>query len=84
MSRNSFLNEKDWKRNTAKISRMKRKAYMGFRRADLKTTKCKMFFMRKERWVPLVTPESAWKRERKDVIPYLNRKGKVFLMNFGS
>ncbi|GBM10235.1 hypothetical protein AVEN_260267-1 [Araneus ventricosus] len=38
-SRNSFLNEKDRKRNTAKINRTEGKAYMGFRRADLKTTK---------------------------------------------
>ncbi|GBM70679.1 hypothetical protein AVEN_270786-1 [Araneus ventricosus] len=39
ISRNSFSNEKDWERNTAKINRMQGKAYMVFRRADPKTTK---------------------------------------------
>ncbi|GBN01257.1 hypothetical protein AVEN_9602-1 [Araneus ventricosus] len=39
VSRNSFSNEKDWKRNTAKINRIKGKACMVFRRADPKTTK---------------------------------------------
>ncbi|GBM01809.1 hypothetical protein AVEN_205471-1 [Araneus ventricosus] len=38
ISRNSFSNEKDSKSNTANINRMKRKAYMGFRKAYPTTT----------------------------------------------
>ncbi|GBN65411.1 hypothetical protein AVEN_240954-1, partial [Araneus ventricosus] len=38
ISKNSFSNEKDWKKKTAKINQMKGKAYMGFRSADPKTT----------------------------------------------
>ncbi|GBO19491.1 hypothetical protein AVEN_164983-1 [Araneus ventricosus] len=37
--RKGFTNEEDWKRSTAKINRIKGKAYMRFRRADPKTTK---------------------------------------------
>ncbi|GBO18637.1 hypothetical protein AVEN_202172-1 [Araneus ventricosus] len=33
ISRNSFSNENDWKRNTAKINRIEGKTCMGFRRA---------------------------------------------------
>ncbi|GBM29558.1 hypothetical protein AVEN_206398-1 [Araneus ventricosus] len=39
ISRNTFSNKKDWKRNVAKINRRKGNACMGFRRADSKTTK---------------------------------------------
>ncbi|GBN75873.1 hypothetical protein AVEN_103106-1 [Araneus ventricosus] len=38
ISGNSFSNEEDRKRITAKINRMKGKAYMGFRKADPKTS----------------------------------------------
>ncbi|GBO32708.1 hypothetical protein AVEN_253189-1 [Araneus ventricosus] len=36
ISRNRFLNEEDWKRNRAKINGIEGKAYMLFRRADLR------------------------------------------------
>ncbi|GBL92472.1 hypothetical protein AVEN_174743-1 [Araneus ventricosus] len=68
----SILNEKDWKRNTANINRMKGKACIGFPR--LLSGQCKMFLVRKVRWAALVTPESAWNKKRRDVILYLNRK----------
>ncbi|GBL90185.1 hypothetical protein AVEN_130310-1 [Araneus ventricosus] len=38
ISRIIFSNEKDWKRNTTKINRMKEKGIMVFRKADSKTT----------------------------------------------
>ncbi|GBM65793.1 hypothetical protein AVEN_196102-1 [Araneus ventricosus] len=86
ISRNSFSHEKDWKRNTVKINRIKGKACMGFKRADPKTTKRIVHDVRHEegKMGHLETPESATKQTRGDVILNLDRKGKVFLMNFGS
>ncbi|GBM02719.1 hypothetical protein AVEN_253936-1 [Araneus ventricosus] len=86
ISRNNFLNEKDWKRKTAKINRMKGKAYMKFRRADPKTTKrIVQDVLREDRKMsPACSFRKCQESKKEYVILYLNRKGKVFLMTFGS